>query len=177
MKGITCASDIRVRCKVEHKTGCWHWKGGVNSAGLPSLWFPPLRKTMSIGQVICYLKTGKLPGRTEVWRSVCGTKHCCNPAHREKGSRADSLRGIKHSDITRMRMSLVKRKKTTAADIEALRNGTMTVKEAVQRLGITLEHAYRLKSYGRGLAVIPGASIFASPLPPPRNNRAHRAAT
>lgn len=163
--GIRTIEDIRLRCKIDEDIGCWIW-AGANSNGLPCTWFPPLRKTTSLGVAICYIRTGKPPPRGTCWHSVCGNKACVNPKHRKAGNRSSQMlaAGLKRCALVRAKISRGKRVLTDQQISEIRASHGQPLKELAVRFGITPNYVSEIRSgYARGGSQY--GTIFAGLIP------------
>jgi hypothetical protein len=164
--GVQTLEDIRERCYVDPDTNCWQWRGALTNNRYPSLWMPTLRKSVTIGQAIGYLSTGKVPGPGASWHSTCKNAMCANPAHRRKGTRATQMKayGIERNPLTRARIAAAKagQGKLTDEDAKEIRDGDLTLKQIAARWGICISYASEVRA-GKRRGEKPaaqGASVF-----------------
>lgn len=79
---------IRERCVMDSETGCWHWRGAMNSDArsgrIPVIWHDGRSQS---GLRAVFELSGRRPARM-VWRT-CGCDDCLSPHHLLTGSRAD----------------------------------------------------------------------------------------
>lgn len=162
---VWTAEDIKDRCWVDESTGCWHWRGGRNSAGNPSMWLPAVQRSVTMGTALCVVVKGRPLRPGELWHSVCGTRHCGNPAHNRSGTAATLPRNVVHSPATRARISDVmrKRSKLTEADCAEIRASAEHSEVLAARFGISASYANKIRSADRRLPrdAAPGASVFS----------------
>ncbi len=84
--GIRSIEDLRLRCRLDEDTGCWHWTGATE-CGAPKLWVASIGKVM-VGYRAAKILAGTTikPGH-HVW-PTCRSRDCLNPAHSTTGTRA-----------------------------------------------------------------------------------------
>ena len=163
VRGIYSADDLKQRCAVDDVTGCWEWKLGRDANGVPSMWFPPLRRVVTLGMVVCHLKTGRKMLKSEVWKWKCCTEHCANPAHRypisrsaqcEQAARNRSPLALHRTTATRRAMS-----RLSESDVIEIRNSDETSTVLSQKYGISPSYARKIKV---GIMRKPlGSSVFS----------------
>ena len=164
--GIRTAADLMDRCKVDSDTACWHWHGARDAHGRPSMWCPALSSTVSLGVLSALLRTGHRPAKGTAWHCQCTTRDCANPAHRTPGTRSSQMLALRmqRTPAQRAKVAAGKRKggKLTDADVEAIRNGGLLLREIVARYGISTGYACEVRSGKRRADLAaPGSSVFA----------------
>lgn len=167
-RGVHDIDDLQGRCRVDEITGCWTWAGGLNSTGQPSMRIPALGgKSGGVGSLLSAL-IGP-PGRGRFWISHCGNQLCCNPTprHRWPGTRSKQMRTASPTRTLEQRARIAQGRKThsrvTEADVDDIRSGRISSREAADRLGITTSYAWAIrvgKSRAFCAAPAPGASVF-----------------
>lgn len=163
---VWTVDDLRDRCWVDEVTKCWHWRGGHTSYGAPSLWIPAIDRAGTIGAALCVLTQGRRLREGETWHSVCGTRHCGNPAHNISGTAATSADELdrKQSAATRARISETRRKrsKVTEQHISEIRASKEYAKVLAPRYGISESYVNKLRAGDRRLPcdAAPNASVF-----------------
>ncbi len=164
--GIRAIEDLRDRCWVDDITGCWHWKGGQPGRA-PCLRLPDLDgRTTSIGAAICYLSTGSLPKRGQVWHVKCGSRFCANPEHRKCGTRRTQMLAAKYvpTPLTIAKISATKRQASGLTDeiVAGIREAEGPLSEIAARFGVSISHASRIRRLEQRRPVAaPGSSVFA----------------
>lgn len=103
--GVHTLADVRKRCKVTKKSGCWIWQMGVvtTQAGLavPRVSLDAEtaqrlglgRDTTARRAVWMLSGRGLLSRGWKVWSS-CGVEGCCAPEHLVAGPVSDLMRGV-----------------------------------------------------------------------------------
>ena len=165
--GIRSIEDIRLRCHIDDITDCWVWRGARNGQKTPSMHLPGPDRVTSMGVAICFLTTGRVPDRGEVWHCVCETKNCANPKHRAKGNRSSQMRAarIERGPEVRARIIEGRRRKgankLTDADVHEIRTAGLTLKQIMAKFGISRSWAHEVRSgKHRVTSRAPGASVF-----------------
>lgn len=87
MTTITLAY-IRSRCRVDERTGCWVWANCTQANGYGRIKHGG--RTYYAHRLAYELAHGPVAAGLDV-RATCGNRACCNPAHREHGTRADTV--------------------------------------------------------------------------------------
>ena len=164
--GIRTPDDLKARCWVDEDTGCWHWRGAVDSQGRPSSWAPALRRTASMGVLACLLRTGAGPLPKQYWHCTCITQYCANPEHRVCGTRKSQMlaQRLKRDPLVVARISRTKRlaSKLSEADCEHIRTGGLKLAEIMDLYGISQGYACVVRSGQRRQPLAaPGSSVFA----------------
>lgn len=163
--GVKSVADLKDRCRVDDLTGCWHWAGGLNGSGRPSLWLPVLRRRVPLGLAICVLTTGTTPEVGVVWHCTCETKNCANPRHRTAGNRSSQMLAarIRRSAATRAKIAAGKRAvspwdESVIADV---RSSSEPLHAVAERHGMSIEHASNIRRGESRLELgVRGASVF-----------------
>lgn len=184
--GVRTLDDIRGRCWVNDLTGCWEWRGALSRSNTRSVspttrvWLPDAEQVGS-GRIVtasraAWLLAGhSLPDDHVVWRSVCGSSQCVNPAHCSAGTRqqmhaaiaaSGRLRDKPHRRAVnaRNRLRMVTPLETVREAEAMFARGEMQ-KTVVAQLRMTAETAALIRkglhphSAGR-LQVVRGASVF-----------------
>lgn len=160
--GITSIKTLRDRCHVDEDTGCWHWGFATCADGSPTAWFPPLKRRVTLGTIIGYLKTGKPAPSGKVWHRTCDTSRCCNPDHRKLGTRSSQMRAAKltksREECMRIAASWRKRSKLPEEGVIDIRASSEPLQVLADRWGIHVSYASNIR---RGIARKPlGSSVF-----------------
>jgi hypothetical protein len=163
MPGIRTIDDLKARCWVDEDTGCWHWRG---ACGRGNLWLPePRRRSTTLGVAACWLRTGKLPAKGEVWHVICPTPNCANPEHRQKGDRRSQMLAAKYRPapdvIARIASTKRARSGLSCADVAAIRASDEPLAAVAKRYGVSVSHASRIRR-GEQRRPMParGSSVF-----------------
>lgn len=91
--GIRTVEDLRLRCRVDEDTGCWHWGLSI-SQGAPKVHLVTpdtgVYRIMRGRRAALYLQRGHdlRPQRYAFARPSCTSIDCVNPEHCRSGSRA-----------------------------------------------------------------------------------------
>lgn len=186
--GIRTLADIKGRCVIDSETGCWLWRGAMSRSNVRKLtptarvWIPAdgahsavAGKATTAGKAAWLLAGKPLPDGHVVWRHVCTSGDCINPAHAKAGTRQDMHRAIVASNRlkgdpmraavnARNRMRMVKPESVVRQAEAALNEGEMS-KDICARLGIShstlqlIKHGRHPHSAGRQV-VVRCASVF-----------------
>lgn len=149
MAGIRTIADIKDRCVIDDITGCWNWAGARNDSGTPVLWFPELRKRISIGIALCVLTTGERPAKGKMWLPVCRNQCCGNPEHRKPGTAKQRSSKAKKSPAhtAKMTAAVRRRSKVTEEIVAAIRASDRTLAEESAIHGISASQAGRIRRW------------------------------
>ena len=165
--GIRTPEDLKLRCRVDEHTDCWHWPGGTDGNGRPSFRFPPLGGiTVSAGMAAAFWRTGERPKKGTAWHAMCGSGDCVNPAHRRCGTRKTQMRALRlvklPLDRAKISAARLKNSPLSAADVAEIREKGLTVQEIVDRWGISRGYASSVRTgRARHTTVAPQSSVFA----------------
>jgi len=163
VSGIHTIEDLKLRCVVDELTGCWHWKSGVTSAGMPSFWFPPIGRYTTAGVALCWFATGKEPRPGKVWHRTCDSLDCCNPSHRKEGTRKSQMlnAAITRTPLQKARIAMTHRSKSKLSEeaVQEIRESSEPLKVMAEKYSIDLSHAARIRNM-QARKPIGGASIF-----------------
>ena len=151
LAGIHTAEDLKARCWVDDDTGCWNWRGALDSNGTPSVWLPALRRRVSLGVVACWLATGAGPLPGQAWHCTCTTQFCANPGHRTCGTRSSQMLAARmtRNPLQRARISAGKRRangKLTDAQRAEIAGSDEVLRVLSERYGISISQAHKLRS-------------------------------
>lgn len=154
MSGIRTLEDLRQRCWVDADTGCWHWRGALDSNKNPSARYPATNKQTSLGVIICNLKTGEGPEPGTCWYCACTTRNCGNPAHRKVGTKGDAMRAharpIRPDHRARIVAAKRAKAKCTVEAAQAIRASDEPLSVVAARYGLavsTCSHIRRFKTW------------------------------
>lgn len=148
--GVRTVADLMGRCRVDSITGCWLWGHAASeSQQRPSLWLPALKRRVSLGVAICWLRTGKAPAKGVVWHCTCETTDCANPDHRRAGNRSSQMLAAKltRSPVAVAKMAAGRRAKSKLSDAGAaeIRASTEPLRVLADRHGISISHASMIR--------------------------------
>lgn len=165
MSGIRTIDDLRDRCFVDDITGCWHWRGATTCGKYPASWLPAIARRVTLGHVICFLRTGQLPDKGTFWHCTCETKSCANPEHRMAGTRSEQMKAAKivKSPLVRARMAQVQRDRSVLTDqgVAAIRSSGEPLRVVAERYGISMSHASGIRRGEQRASIsAPGSSVF-----------------
>lgn len=76
------------KVELNHETGCWKWRGAVNSRGYGQFALDTVSK--SAHRVSYQLHVGAIPEDLQL-DHLCGNKRCVNPLHLEPVTAAENL--------------------------------------------------------------------------------------
>jgi len=68
---------------VKHSSGCWGWRGSVESNGMPKVETETGGHSRSVYYLLFELAAGDTPTNKQQYSldRTCGQKFCCNPSH------------------------------------------------------------------------------------------------
>lgn len=169
MAGVHTIADLKDRCRIDAETGCWVWAGG--RAGLnrmqPSIRIPQTGKSASVGGLFS-LHFGH-PPKGQFWIARCRNPMCCRPHkdHRTMGTRSEQMSSSAPARTLEQRAKIARGRtsgsRLAPADVDLIRSGAVTSREAADRWGITVSYAWAIrvgKARAFCAAPVPGASVF-----------------
>lgn len=164
--GIRTIADLRARCYVDLESKCWEWRGAKSRCGsgnrkaVGMAWYAPAQRAVTLGSLICHLKTGKMPERGRIWYCLCDTPDCANPAHRQEGTQADVQRGIGPPMASRMKATATirARSKIDEAAVHRILTSKATGRELAREYGVHPSCISRIRLRQRRVPL--GASAF-----------------
>lgn len=178
--GIRTLEDLRMRCDVDERCGCWRWKRGVDQDGYPVMRYidPKTGKPIKASgrRAALHLSRGKQVPRQH-WAFAteqCTFKDCVNPEHSTSGVRSthdlyQSKSESGHSMVEQMR-EMAKRSCVLSPEhavnvIRRLATEGITQAELADELGVSRNIINRVVKGRRKCDVAPkaapNASIFA----------------
>lgn len=165
MSGIRTMADLLDRCVVDELTGCWRYRGSKSAHGEPKIWSAAIGQSVTVGTLIALFTTGERPEPGVVWRRMCETSCCANPAHRKKSDRHTASRAssAEKSPLHRARISATKRaqsKHCNEAIAAAIRASTETLRVLSERYGMSIESCSDIRRLEQWKPV--GVSVFSS---------------
>lgn len=102
--GVRTLQDLLLRCIVDDETGCWHWRQAVSTwrgGSVPMVHVPAgivqgidEQATIPAARAAWLLSGRRLRPGHIVWRHVCGSGTCINPAHCRSGTRSVALKAV-----------------------------------------------------------------------------------
>lgn len=162
--GIRTPDDLKARCWVDEDTGCWLWRGAVDSHGIPSMWLPALLRRSSLGVAACLFATGAAPLPGQAWHCTCTTRYCANPAHRTCGTRSSQMLAARmtRTPLQRARISAAKRAngKLTDAQRVEIAGSSDILRVIADRYGISISQAQKMRRQTQ-IQPAQGASVFS----------------
>lgn len=90
LRGIRDIEALRVRCRIDEDTNCWHWIGAFDQ-GIPKVWIANENgggMTMTGYRAAKFLVGKPVKPRMYVW-NICKHADCVNPNHSKTGTRAE----------------------------------------------------------------------------------------
>jgi hypothetical protein len=90
--GIRTLEHLRVRCRIDSETDCWHWGLSMHQGSASVHFVAPdtgARRKMRGRRAALYLSTGRdiQPGHFAFAKLKCRSRDCVNPAHCRSGDR------------------------------------------------------------------------------------------
>jgi hypothetical protein len=82
--------ELKAHCFCESDSGCWIWRGCLNSAGYGHVWNPRTKKMALVHRLAFVLAGGMIPDGLEL-DHICRVRSCCNPAHLRAVTRRENL--------------------------------------------------------------------------------------
>ena len=170
--GVRKLEDLRLRCRVDQDTGCWHFGGKEHrrQAGKvdPRVWLADRRSAVTVAKA-GWLLAGKPLKLGEIVWPRCRT-HCCgNPSHLMAGTKAQwgawaqaqgYMRGRPERAAINRRIKLETGQCALTMELAAwIRESTQTGREIAQVLGVSEQVVSRAR-LGKTYAAAPVASIF-----------------
>lgn len=179
--GIQDLDGILQRCSIDTDSGCWVWRGGMNSSGVPLCNLPPGvlapgRKVLSARRAAWLLSGRRLAAGQIVYRQHCCTEErCVNPYHSAAGAKGaqiasaakrdpehfrgvDRLRGLRRQAFTQAKsVELV-------GQIERMLSGGHTAAHCASHFGVhrsTADAIAKHQHIHQRPAVLRAASVFA----------------
>lgn len=156
LDGIRDFAGLRDRCWVDPDTNCWHWRKGCDGNGNPNPHCPALGRCVTLGQLICILKTGAKAAPGRLWYVACDTKNCANPSHRKEGTQKDAQRHRQLTPVSITKLKLTKRARSKVMTEELAAEIRLSTDSAVvigKRHDINPGFAWKIKT-GRAWAPI-----------------------
>lgn len=153
--GISTVARLRARCKVDQKTGCWHYSGSVEHGG-PKLWIwhPEKQKfeVMAGAKAAATLSGKPIPPRGRAWMGCC-CSDCVNPAHVLTGTMLEwgaflRERGLWRNSATRRAASIAAGRARSNLDMEqarAIRAANTTIDEEAAIRGVGRSQISRIR--------------------------------
>lgn len=165
--GIRTIEDLRLRCRIDEDTDCWHYGKASRSHHAPGVRLAVLGQEMvSLGVAIAVLSTGKRPEKGVCWHVTCTTPQCANPDHRKAGTRRSQMRSANYKPAaqTLAKIASTKRSKSALSKdaIEAIRSSDETLAVLSERHGVSPSHISRIR-LGQcwSETAAPAASVFS----------------
>lgn len=106
----------RIRQRVEHRDGCWLWRGSATKDGYGQIRVG--RAVRVVHRVAYTAANGPIP-RGMVVRHKCDVRLCCNPDHLEIGTHEDNAQDIVDRGRLKNRRSLTPAEKAIAKRMRA----------------------------------------------------------
>jgi len=127
--------------KVDKSGECWTWTAHRTDKGYGVLGGARDGKNAPAHRVSWELANGLIPDGLWVLHS-CDNPPCVNPAHLFLGSAADNTADMMAKGRNRARP----RTKLTWADVRAIRDSVLPLRQLVASFGVTKEQIYRIRS-------------------------------
>lgn len=164
--GIHTLERLRERCRVDEDTGCWIWTGGVERGKYAAVWLPALKRRVSMSIAVCYLQTGRLPKKGEIWHSTCGDPLCAS--HRKPGTRSSQVRTAialskkpRHEAIAKMTRAVRAQSPYSDEVVEAIRASDEPMQVLADRYGMSRGYVSKIRLGMCRRPVMRGASVFS----------------
>lgn len=187
-KGVRTLEDIRLRCRIDEETKCWHWSMAISDGGKKRSSRTPRvsvyesvvdsnasddrRVTVSVGRVAWVQSGRKLPCGWVVWRT-CPNDDCCAPHHLKAGTKAEegawmAASGRRRGDPRRAAINLRNVAAAQAVSLETVRAIEVQIAEGRMQRDISAEfgvHVATISKISTGKHLhqrggVRGASIF-----------------
>jgi hypothetical protein len=169
--GIRTIEDLRIRCRLDDETGCWHW-GMAMVQGNPKVHFVlDGRRLSTRGRKAALLLAGKeiKPGHVVFATRSCKSDDCVNPAHARSADRANhgsylkaTGKAISPAKTAAARKTvLAKLAKITMEDARAIRNSRDPQAKLAEKYGIAQSAIWSIKNNRAWRELAPQASVFA----------------
>jgi hypothetical protein len=173
--GIRDLEDLRLRCRIDADTGCWHWSLALDR-GQAKVHFV----TPDSGRYVCtrgpraalYLALGRdLPAGHRAWHHVrCTSADCVNPGHCVSGDRerygehiraTGQLRGLPQTLAANTRTARAKFAKLTEAQVRQIRLAEGTQEQIAERFGVSRARIGAIRRGEGWRDVLTNASVFS----------------
>lgn len=170
--GVRKLEDLRIRCRVDQDTGCWHYGGKERrrQAGVvePRVWLADKRSAVTVSKA-AWLLAGKVvrDGHT-IWPR-CRTYCCANPAHLLSGTKAQwgawvadqgHMRGRPERVAVNRRIKLETGQCALTMELAGwIRESSQTGRQIAHALGVSEQVISRARR-GITYAPTPVASVF-----------------
>lgn len=172
--GIRSTEDLRLRCRVDEITGCWHWSLSVCN-GSPKVHFSlEGRKYTMHGRraALCLQRGGLMPAAHVAWAHRCTSGDCVNPSHARSGTKAEwgrwlastgRLRGLP-TKIAAADQARAKRRNLVQPDVLAAIQASPeeTIVALAARLGVSRHAVWCARNRPRAEKLAANASVFTA---------------
>lgn len=161
---------IKDRCVIDAETGCWHWRGAMNTdkagAGVPVIWNGK-RSVTGMRLVFELAKRPLLPGESP-WRT-CRCLDCLAPAHLRAGTKAAwgawrKANGFAKIGPEALAANMLSKRRLAAEDgaekAAAIRSSTESGAELARRTGLSKTAVNRIRNGKAWAETVPQASVF-----------------
>ena len=174
--GIRTLEDLRIRCRIDEATGCWHWSMHRADDGASMVWLiHPLTKTkikMRGRRAALVLSRGKdLPPKHLAFAKMCcASDDCCNPEHSRSGTKVQWGEYMRLSermkDLPARRLASLKTwdkrgRKLTPEVVAEIRASDASIRSLAIKYGVahfTVHLAKHRATHTEGLR---GSSVFS----------------
>jgi hypothetical protein len=168
--GIRTLADLRLRCRVDHTTGCWHWlQALITCSGQPKVHLvhpaTGMKYQTSGRRAAVLLATGKeVPKGHVAWpRPCCDSEDCVNPEHARTGPRklhGEWLVRTGRLEKRPFRASLTRRRLTDEQVAEIRRNPGVSINVFAKRFDISPSVIWSVRNYITYTDVAQRVSVF-----------------
>lgn len=170
--GIRTLDDLRLRCRIDEDTRCWHYGGKElrrqTSTVEPRVWLADRRSAVTVPKAAWLLAGKPLKDGHSVW-TRCRTYCCGNPAHLMAGSKAQwgkwvsaqgHMRGRPERAAINRRIKLETGQCALTMELAGwIRESSQTGREIAQVLGVS-EYVVSKVRRGRTYTAATVASVF-----------------
>lgn len=168
--GIRTIEDLRLRCRVDDITGCWHWVQGI-SQGAPKVHYVINgKKGSGRGRKAALLLSGiPIPkGHVVFPKRICPSDDCVNPEHSRAGTRNNHGKYLRATGksismtktVAARKSARGKRAKLTIEDARAIRESTESQAKVAKRFGVSQAVVWSIKAGRAWREHAAGASVF-----------------
>lgn len=172
MGGIYTLEDLRIRCKVDEDTNCWHWVGACNQGRYPRFQLRHEDGSFKTHNAVrgALILAGREPKEGQVGFRRCRSHDCCNPAHMSVGPKAKQgaliradgrQRGSPLRSAMNRRVSRAHLSKLTDELAKWIRESEQPGVELAHALGVSSKCISSVRLGKRWTQSVRGSSVFS----------------